>query len=60
MNNKNAEGYRDPTATKAIRKADTPPESVISCRMAIKLICKILHVRILGKITIVDEKGRRW
>ena len=60
MNDRNHEGYRDPTATKAIRKADKPPENVTNCRMAIKLICIILHVRILGKITIVDEKGRSW
>ena len=60
MNDRNHEGYRDPTVTKAMRKADRPPESVINCRKAIKVICQICNVRILGKITIVDEKGRSW
>ncbi len=29
-------------------------------RMAVKLMCIICHVRVLGKITVVDDKGRRW
>ena len=28
MKNKNGEGYPDPTATRAIRNADRPPENV--------------------------------
>lgn len=60
MNGRNREGYPDPTATKAICKADKPPENVSNARKAIKIICEICHVRILGKITIVDERGRRW
>lgn len=60
MKNKNAEGYPDPTATKAIKRADRPPESVRNARRAIKVICEICHVRILGKITTIDERGRRW
>ncbi len=57
---KNKEGYPDHTAGQAIRKADKPPESVINFRRAMKLMCTICHVRILGKITVADEKGRRW
>lgn len=60
MNGKNKEGYWDPTATKAIKNADRPPENVCHARKAIKLICEICHVRILGKVTIIDERGRRW
>lgn len=60
MKNRNGEGYSDPTATRAIRNADRPPESVRNARRAIKVICEICHVRILGKITIIDECGRRW
>lgn len=60
MKNKNGEGYPDPTATRAIRNADMPPENVKNARRAIKVICEICHVRILGKVTIIDERGRRW
>lgn len=57
---KNAEGYPDLTAGKAIKRADKPPEEVINFRRAMKLMCVICRVRVLGKITVVDEKGRRW
>lgn len=57
---KNAEGYSDSTAGRAIKKADKPPEEVINFRRAMKLMCVICHVRVLGKVTVVDEKGRRW
>lgn len=57
---KNSEGYSDKTAGRAIARADKPPENVINFRKAMKLMCDICHVRVLGKITIVDEKGRRW
>lgn len=57
---KNNEGYPDPTAGRAIQKADKPPEEVINFRRAMKLMSVICHVRILGKVTVVDDKGRRW
>ena len=57
---KNAEGYYDPTARKAIKKADKPPENVLMFRSMMKAMCSIFHVRVLGKVTIVDDKGRRW
>ena len=57
---KNREGYPDPTQGKAIREADKPPEDVRNFRLAMKLMCRICHVRILGKVTVVDKKGRRW
>ncbi len=57
---KNEEGYPDPTAGAAIRRADRPPENVINFRRAMRLMCKLCRVRVLGKITVVDEKGRRW
>lgn len=43
MKDRNAEGYPDPTAARAIK--------------ALSVIC---HVRVLGKVTLVDKKGRRW
>ncbi len=57
---KNGEGYSDRTAGRAISKADGVPENVALFRKAMKLMCEICHVRVLGKITVVDEKGRRW
>lgn len=57
---KNKEGYPDPTAGRAVRKADKPPEEVINFRRAMKKLCVIYHVRILGKVTVIDERGRRW
>lgn len=57
---KNHEGYPDSTQGKAIREADKPPEEVRHFRLAMKLMCRICHVRILGKVTVVDKKGRRW
>lgn len=60
MGYKNGEGYTDMTAGQAIKNADRPPENVINFRRAMKLMCTICHVRVLGKVTVVDEKGRRW
>lgn len=57
---KKHEGYPAPTEGKAIREADKPPEEVQNFRLAMKLMCQICHVRILGKVTVVDKKGRRW
>ena len=57
---KNKEGYPDPTAGEAIRAADQPPENVILFRKMLKAMCTIFHLRILGRITVIDEKGRRW
>lgn len=57
---KNKEGYADPTAGKAVKRADKPPENVVMFRKMLKAMCTIFHVRVLGKVTLVDEKGRRW
>ena len=55
-----AEGYPDPTAARAIKAADRPPEEIIMFRKMIKALSVICHVRVLGKVTLVDKKGRRW
>ena len=57
---RNAEGYSDPTAGRAIKKADKPPENILMFRSMMKAMCTIFHVRVLGKVTLVDDKGRRW
>ena len=58
MKDRNAEGY--PTAARAIKAADRPPEEIITFRKMIKALSVICHVRVLGKVTLVDKKGRRW
>ena len=55
-----AEGYPGPTAARAIKAADRPPEKIIMFRKMIKALSVICHVRVLGKVTLVDKKGRRW
>lgn len=57
---KNGEGYVDSTAGNAIKNADRPPENVVNFRKALNLMCTICRVRVLGKIVVVDEKGRKW
>lgn len=57
---KNGEGYTDIVAGQAIKNTDRLPENVLNFRRAKKLMCTICHIRVLGKITVVDEKGRRW
>lgn len=51
---------RESSAGAALRAASRPPEEVINFRKALKLMCVICRVRVLGKVTVVDEKGRRW
>lgn len=46
---RNKEGYPDPTAGRAIREADRPPEHVVMFRRMIKSMCTIFHLRILGE-----------
>lgn len=60
MKMKNAEGYPDPTAARAVKNADRPPENIVNFRKVMRELCKVCHVRILGKVTLVDERGRRW
>lgn len=57
MKDRNAEGYPDPTAARAIKAADRPPEEIIMFRKMIKALSVICHVRVLGKVTLVDKKG---
>ena len=57
---KNKEGYTDKVAGAAIIVADRPPEEIIMFRKMIKALSVICHVRVLGKVTLVDKKGRRW
>ena len=60
MKDRNAEGYPDPTAARAIKAADRPPAEVVRFRKMGKIMCEAGDLRVLGKITIVDKKGRHW
>lgn len=57
---KNGEGYPDYVVGAAICRVEKPPESIINFRKALKLMCTIYHVRILGKVAVIDDKGRHW
>ena len=57
---KNKEGYTDKVAGAAITAADRPPAEVTQFRKIVKIMCEVCQVRVLGKITVVDKKGRRW
>lgn len=57
---KNNEGYPDPTAGRAIRKADKPPEEVKDFHRLLNIICRMSGIRIVGKVSVLDKKGRKW
>ena len=44
----------------AITAADRPPAEVVHFRKMVKIMCEAGDLRVLGKITIVDKKGRHW
>ena len=44
----------------AITAADRPPAEVVRFRKMVKIMCEAGDLRVLGKITIVDKKGRHW
>ena len=65
---KNGEGYVDKTAGRAIERTNKKkgkqsnkiPENVVSFRKSLRLLCNAYNVRLLGKVTVIDEKGNRW
>lgn len=58
---KNGEGYPDPTAGKAIREADKPPEAVSWLVKTYKELASLLGYEITGRIHFRDKKtGREW
>lgn len=58
---KNAEGYPDPTAYKAIKRADDDFEryqKVLGCLLR---VCELSDFKIDGRITLVDKRtGKVW
>ena len=57
---RNGEGYIDKTPGDAIRAAKREPENVIQFRRMLKAMGIIFHLKILGKVVLVDENGDRW
>ena len=57
---KNSEGCPDPTAGRAIRKADKPPEEVKYFHQLLDIVCRMSGIRIVGKVSVLDKKGRKW
>ena len=57
---KHKEGYTNKVAGAAITAADQPPAEVVRLRKMVKIMCEGGDLRELGKITIVDKKGRHW
>ena len=51
MKGRNAEGYPDPTAARAIKAADRPPEEIIMFRKMI-----ILHSCIKERLSLLQKK----
>ena len=56
---KNKEGYPDPTAGRAIDRADQPPETVGWYIKTIKTLADIMDLEIVGYIQIRDKKTKR-
>lgn len=57
---KNAEGYPDPTARKAIHRADKQPDNVDLVIRLMKAAARECNVEIIGRIAIRNETGRVW
>lgn len=61
MIDKNGEGYRDPTAAAAIRKADQTPKPVMDVINVLKAIASLAGFEVIGRIALKDKvTGREW
>ena len=54
MLDKNAEGYRDPTADKAIQTADRQPENVENAIRRMKVVARWHGLEVIGRIWLKD------
>ena len=58
---KNAEGYKDTTAYKAIRRTESPPPSVRKTIGMMLAIARIMGFYVVSHIELEDiNTGRRW
>lgn len=53
---RNGKGY----SGDAVRAVKREPENVIQFRRMLKAMGIIFHLKILGKVVLVDENGDRW
>lgn len=61
MNNKNAEGYPDPTASKAVRSADRTPEQITQVVHIMRDIASLAGLDITNRIHLRDRAtGKEW
>lgn len=61
MNQRNGEGYIDPTASAAIREADRPPERVEAAIRRMKTVARWHGLEVIGRIALRDpETGKEW
>ena len=57
----NSEGYRDPTAEKAIHKATQTPREVMQVINMMKAIASIAGFDVIGRIQLRDQQtGKEW
>lgn len=61
MNNRNSEGYPDPTAEKAIRTADKAPETITEVIHIMRNIAGLAGLEITNRIHLRDRAtGKEW
>lgn len=56
---KNGEGYPDPTAGDAIRKADRQPEHVEWFIKTVKALASLLGLEFIGRIQVRDKETKK-
>lgn len=59
MENKNKEGYPDPTATEAIQIADKQPEKISWYIKTIKDLADIVDLEVVSYIHVKDKKTKK-
>lgn len=57
----NGEGYKDPTADKAVRHLDRTPEHIVDVIIALKMVAGLAGYDIVGRIHLRDrETGKEY
>jgi hypothetical protein len=57
----NGEGYKDPTADKALRHLDRTPEHIVDVIIALKMVAGLAGCDIVGHIHLRDrETGKEY
>lgn len=61
VDNRNSEGYLDPTAYGAIKKVDKDEERFHKLLYTIFYLCEIAGFQLDGRITLIDKRtGKVW